>query len=277
MALWKGIYMKTKIIDSTLRDGEQKVGIAFSSGQKIEIAQTLSELGVDQIEAGTPAMQGEEKKSVRKIAGLGLKAKISAWNRMNIGDFMESMECGVDIIHFSVPVSDIQIEYKLKKDRNWVIDKLLESITFIKENGFTAHVGMEDASRSDIDFLELVCQKSFEAGASMVRYADTVGLASPKKIRESISFLAGKIPINIGFHGHNDLGMALANSLEAASSGAAYVDCTIGGIGERAGNCNFFDFIEQSERYNIKTNIKEECDEIKKAEQKILYLINCKK
>ncbi len=218
-------------------------------------------------------MRGEELESIKAIAAIGLQSKISAWNRMNLEDIKASVECGVDVIHISAPVSQIQIVSKLLKEPSWVLEKLEEAILFAKNQGFTVHVGMEDASRAELDFMEKVCRVAYDAGAVMVRYADTVGIASPLKIRSDIETLTSRVPVKLGIHAHNDLGLALSNTLNAAASGVSFVDTTIGGIGERAGNCNFLDFVKQSERYQFTTNITEDVKKIKKYEKKILQYV----
>jgi len=117
-----------KIVDTTLRDGEQMAGVELGFNEKIEIAKIIASKDVYQIEAGTPAMGGDEKRSIEKLMSLGLKSKISAWNRMNINDINHSIDCRVDIIHISVPISDIQIKWKLGRDRIWVINEMKRSV-----------------------------------------------------------------------------------------------------------------------------------------------------
>lgn len=239
--------MGAYIIDTTLRDGEQNAGIALGVVEKVEIAKLLDELGVYQIEAGIPAMGGGEKESIAKIAGLNLHSKVSAWNRMNIGDLEHSVDCGVNTVHISVPSSDIQIRRKLYKDRNWVIDNLKRCIAYLKDREREVTVGLEDASRADFRFLLRIIGTAFLEGANRVRYADTVGILYRQRIIEEITKIREKIKIDLEIHAHNDFGMAVANSLAAYSAGAAFVNCTVGGIGERAGNCDYFQFIKAAE------------------------------
>ncbi len=231
------------IVDTTLRDGEQKAGIALRSGDKISIARILDRLGIFQIEAGIPAMGGEEKKSVSKIAGLGLRCKVSAWNRLNLSDITHSMECGVGIVHISVPSSDIQIKSKLGKSREWVADTLKKCVSYCMEKDFAVTLGLEDASRADPAFLLQIIASALIEGVQRVRYADTIGILTRSRINEQIRSIKDKVNIDIEMHAHNDLGMAVANSLSAVKAGAGFVDCTIGGIGERAGNCDMLKFI----------------------------------
>jgi len=233
-----------KIVDTTLRDGEQMAGLELGFKDKIEFAKIIDSTKIFQIEAGTPAMGGDEKKSIEKLMSLGLKSKISAWNRMNINDIDHSIDCGVDIIHISVPVSDIQIKWKLSKDRIWVINEMKRSVYYAKEKGFEVVVGLEDASRTSMDFLIQICKEAKALGIERVRYADTVGILYPEKIFKLISQIKQIVDVSIEFHAHNDLGMAVANSVAAVMAGAEFVDSTFGGIGERAGNCNYVKFMK---------------------------------
>jgi homocitrate synthase NifV len=263
--------MNIKIVDTTLRDGEQKAGIALKIEDKIEIAKILDSVGVYQIEAGIPSMGGEEKKSLQKIMELNLKSKVSAWNRMNIDDIKHSVECGVDIIHITVPSSDIQINSKLKKSRQWVIENMKRSIRYAKENNFEVTLGLEDASRANFEFLVELCKVALEEGASRVRYADTVGILYPNKIYEEIKSIKEKINIEIEIHAHNDFGMAIANSIAAVKANATHVDCTCGGIGERAGNCNYSNFLIASNNVFALNNLNIEM--LIDAERRIMNII----
>ncbi|HEY8804833.1 MAG TPA: homocitrate synthase [Clostridium sp.] len=228
-----------KIVDTTLRDGEQMAGVELGFKEKIEFAKIIDSKKVYQIEAGTPAMGGDEKKSIEKLMSLGLSSKISAWNRMNINDIDHSIDCGVDIIHISVPISDIQIKWKLGRDREWVINEMRKSVYYAKDKGFEVVVGLEDASRTSTDVLIRVIKEAKALGIKRVRYADTVGILYPDKIFKSITKIKQMIDVSIEFHAHNDFGMAVANSVAAVMAGSEFVDTTFGGIGERAGNCDY--------------------------------------
>jgi len=238
-----------KIVDTTLRDGEQMAGVELGFNDKIEFAKIIASKNVYQIEAGTPAMGGDEKKSIEQLMGLGLKSKISAWNRMNINDINHSIDCGVDIIHISVPISDIQIKWKLGKDRNWVINEMKRSVYYAKEKGYQVVVGLEDASRTSDEFLMQVIKEVKDLGVKRIRYADTVGILYPDKIFKLITQIKKNMDISIEFHAHNDFGMSVANSVAAFMAGAEFVDSTFGGIGERAGNCDYVKLITALNRY----------------------------
>lgn len=222
-------------------------GLELGFNDKIKYAKIIDEYQVYQIEAGTPAMGGDEKKSIEKLMTLGLKSKISAWNRMNINDINHSIDCGVDIIHISVPVSDIMIKWKFRKNRTWVIDEMRRSVYYAKEKGFEVVVGLEDASRASTDFITDICFAAKALGVKRVRYADTVGILDPQKIYKIISSLKRSIDISIEFHAHNDFGMGVANSVASVMAGALFVDSTFGGIGERAGNCDYAKLIKALE------------------------------
>lgn len=238
--------MDVNIVDTTLRDGEQRAGIALKLADKVHIAGLLDSIGVYQIEAGIPAMGGEEKKSVKKIAELGLKCKVSSWNRLNTSDIEKSMECGTEIIHISVPSSDIQIEKKLGKTREWVVDNLRRCTSRCVEKGYVVTIGLEDASRAEMPFLLKLAATAFAEGVQVVRYADTVGILARQTVFECITAMRTALPVKIEMHAHNDLGMAVANSVAAIMAGASLVDCTAGGIGERAGNCDLLKFIKSA-------------------------------
>jgi len=225
-----------KIDDTTLRDGEQTAGVVFSNKEKIEIARLLGELGVHQIEAGIPAMGGDEAETIKKIASMGLPCSVLAWNRTVIADIQKSIDCGVDAVAVSVPTSDIHIEHKLKKSRDWVLESVKESVDFAKKNKLYVSVNMEDASRSDVAYLLEFCQTAKNAGADRVRFCDTLGILDPFQTYQVIKHLYENAGIEIEMHTHNDFGMATANALAGLRAGATYVNTTVNGLGERAGN-----------------------------------------
>jgi len=236
-------------VDTTLRDGEQAPGVAFSVMEKVRIAEMLDSLGVDQIEAGIPAMGSPEVEAVTEIAGLGLKAVVSAWNRMTIGDIKASLSCGVKHLNVSAPVSDIHIKYKLRKDRIWVIESMKRALSYALEHDCRVTVGAEDASRADVNFLINFACHARREGADRLRFADTLGILDPFRTKQIIQQLIENTGIDIEFHGHNDFGMATANTLAAFKSGVRYLSTTITGIGERAGNCSFEEAVSALESF----------------------------
>lgn len=224
------------IVDTTLRDGEQTAGVVFANAEKVAIATMLSDLGVDQLEVGIPTMGGDEKKAIKEIVKKNLKSSIMAWNRPVISDIQESIDCGVDAVAISISVSDIHIKNKLRKSREWVLEKMVEGVEFAKKNGLYVSVNGEDASRADNDFLIKFIETAKQAGADRFRYCDTVGVMGPFQIEEQIKDLYDKTGFDIEMHTHNDFGMATANAIAGVRAGANHVGLTVNGLGERAGN-----------------------------------------
>ena len=224
------------IVDTTLRDGEQAAGVAFSAAEKLTIAKMLDQAGVTQMEAGIPAMGREEQQTISNLVSLGLKARLLTWNRLKLADIRASIECGVKLVHISAPVSDILINYKLRKTRGWVLDSLKRAIYFARASGCAVSVGAEDASRADFGFLLKLAEIARQEGAERLRYADTLGILDPFTACERIRKLVDAVGLDLEIHAHNDFGMATANTLGAVRGGARFISTTVNGIGERAGN-----------------------------------------
>jgi len=227
---------KLRIDDTTLRDGEQTAGVVFSNHEKIRIAQLLDKVGVAQIEAGVPAMGGDEKAVIREIASLGLRASVLGWNRPVIADIQHSVDCGVDAVAISIATSDVHIQHKLKKDRQWVIDRMIEGVKFAKSHNLYVSVNAEDGSRADFGFMVEFGLAAKEAGADRLRFCDTGGILDPFQTFSVIKDFKKAVGLEIEMHTHNDFGMATANALAGIKAGAAWVNTTVNGLGERAGN-----------------------------------------
>lgn len=236
--------MKVHVIDTTLRDGEQTAGLVFSADEKVKIARALDRAGICAIEAGIPAMGPEEQEAMRAVLSLGLRAQVVAWNRASLQDILLAVNCGFSYIHVSVPVSDLHIRYKLKKDREWVLNKLAESLEYARSFGCRVFAGAEDASRADEEFFLQVGEVAAKMGAERIRYADTVGCLDPFRIYDSMRGLAKRCALPIEVHLHNDFGLAAANTVSAVRAGVGMVSVTVGGIGERAGNASLEKIVE---------------------------------
>ncbi len=225
-----------KIVDTTLRDGEQTAGVVFANEEKVRIAKLLDKVGVDQIEAGVPVMGGDEREAIEKIVAADLNASIMGWNRAVVSDVKSSIDCGVDAVAVSVSTSDIHIEKKLNESREWVLEHMTEATKYAKDHGLYVSVNAEDSTRSDFDFLVEFAEQAKEAGADRLRYCDTVGIMTPLETYEEIKKLKDEVDIDIEMHTHNDFGLAAANALTGVKGGANYVGTTVNGLGERAGN-----------------------------------------
>ncbi|MCI1883068.1 MAG: hypothetical protein LKI94_12850 [Sporolactobacillus sp.] len=218
----------------------------FTRQQKLAIASLLDDVGVAQIEAGIPAAGEEEKATICQIIARRRRAKIAVWSRLALSDLQQCIDCGPDIIHISIPTSDIQIYSKLQKSKQWVVDQLFACLQLLIDRRIKhVSIGFEDAFRCDDDFLIKICNILLDFNIRRIRFADTVGTAFPLLCRTKFTKIAVATGhrADFGFHGHNDLGMGLANTIEALKHACDYADTTLLGIGERTGNCDFYQLI----------------------------------
>lgn len=224
------------IIDTTLRDGEQAPGVVFSLKEKIEIARWLDQLGIPELEIGTPAISRSEQNDISCLLNQGFSFKSTCWARATPHDLIAALNTGADRVNLSFPVSELQLK-ALGKTTAWVFKELPEIMKMATENFSFVAVGAQDASRADRNLLKEYIAAAEFYGARRIRIADTVGILNPQSTKELFEDLSFAFPqIDFEFHGHNDFGMATANHAVALISGASSASLTINGLGERAGN-----------------------------------------
>ena len=229
-----------RFYDTTLRDGEQSVGVCFTPEEKFDIACRLSELGVGRIESGFPRVSADDTAAVKRILGAGLQSEIWGFSRAVKADVDAHIELGTEHVLIEISTSDMKIKaYGFTRDS--VLQRVTDAIRHAKDNGIkTVNFFAVDSTRSDLGFLRDVYSTAIEEGADEVSVVDTIGVCSPEAVERLIgevsSWVGPDIPIH--WHGHNDFGMATASAVAAVRGGARWIQGTINGMGERAGNAD---------------------------------------
>jgi isopropylmalate/homocitrate/citramalate synthase len=225
--------------DTTLRDGEQTVGVVLSPEEKLELARGLDELGIERIEAGFPRVSADDWRAVELIRDAGLKAEVWGFSRAVEADVKALVELGVGASVIESPISDLKLE-ALGVDREAMLERIVYAISFAVEQGITVAFFGVDGTRADPAYFETVYRTAVEAGAQEVVVVDTIGIASPEAAAELVGrtreWLGAEVPIH--WHGHNDFGLATAAAVAAVRAGARWIQGTINGMGERAGNAS---------------------------------------
>ena len=256
-----------KIFDTTLRDGEQSPGFSMNLREKLIMAQQLQSLGVDVIEAGFAAASPDDFESVQKIAELCTEVEVCGLARCHEGDIEATIKALANAkkprIHVFIATSDIHLEHKLKISRDEAIEKAIMGVKMAREFTDMVDFSPEDATRSERSFLKEILTEAIKAGADTLNIPDTVGYATPEEFGDLIRFVREEVPgadkVIISTHCHDDLGLAVANSLAGVRNGATQVECTINGIGERAGNAALEEVVmamhTRPDLFKDKTNI----------------------
>jgi isopropylmalate/homocitrate/citramalate synthase len=259
------------LYDTTLRDGEQTVGVVLDPEQKLEIARLLDELGIDRIEAGFPRVSQDDWDAVKLISDAGLRAEIWGFSRAVPADLEALVELGVSFSVIESPISDLKLD-AIGVSREKMLDRITSAMRFAAEHGIHAAFFGVDSTRAQPDFYRQVYESAIEAGAKEVVVVDTLGIASPEAVFDLVSMtveLAGDVPVH--FHGHNDFGVATASAVAAVRAGASYVQGTINGMGERAGNANLGEVaLTLKALYGVDTNLK--LDRIRAVSERVREL-----
>ena len=262
-----------EICDVTLRDGEQTPGVAFSKEQKMTIAQHLDDIGIDVIEAGFPVVSEAEKDIVKSVANMGLDAKICCLCRSTQKDVETAIDCDVDFVSIFLAMSNLHLKYKYHKELDEMLETAMNAVEYAKDHGIGVRFAAEDATRTPIPRLIEAFKMAEERKADYISIADTVGILNPTTTTYLVDQIYNAIDTKktkICMHCHDDLGLAVANTLAAAESGAFQLHTTVNGIGERAGNAALEEVLMNLcvqydiNRYNLK-NLTALSDEVKAA------------
>src|SRR3989449_7771375 len=255
--LGKALPKKIVFWDETMRDGEQTPGVYFSPEEKLKIATTLSEMGVDIMDVGIPVVSKEEARGVKLIANAGLDASILAACRAVRRDVEACVECDVDEVSVFIACSDLHLKYKVSMTREQVLDAAVRECEYAKAHGVGVTFVTEDTFRADFDYVVQLYNAAIDAGATRAVFSDTVGYTTPAMMKWFIGRLKGRLqPVQLSVHCHNDFGLAVANSLAALEAGVEVPHTCVNGLGERSGNAAFEELVMALEvLYGRKTGI----------------------
>ena len=228
-----------RFYDTTLRDGEQTVGVVLSPQQKLEIARALDRMGVSRIEAGFPRVSPEDAEAIRLMQAAGLKSELWGFSRAVRADVEELVRLGLQASIIEAPTSDVKLKaYGITREE--VLRRVTEAVSAASQNGITVAFFAVDGTRTDLDFLKQVYLAALEKGAKEIVVVDTIGAVGPEAaeflVRQVREWIGPQVPLH--FHGHNDFGMATACAVAAVRGGASWIQGTINGMGERAGNAD---------------------------------------
>jgi isopropylmalate/homocitrate/citramalate synthase len=259
------------LYDTTLRDGEQTVGVVLSPDDKLEIARLLDELGIDRIEAGFPRVSDDDWQAVQKIAAAGLRAEVWGFSRAVPADLEALVELGVRYSVIESPISDLKLD-AIGVSRATMLERIANAMRFAAEHDIHAAFFGVDSTRADLEFFRQVYETAVEAGAKEVVVVDTLGIASPEAVADLVGATLQWVDgTPVHFHGHNDFGLATASAVAAVRAGATWVQGTINGMGERAGNANLGEVaLALRALYGVETNLQ--LDQIRAVSERVREL-----
>jgi isopropylmalate/homocitrate/citramalate synthase len=260
------------LYDTTLRDGEQTVGVVLDPEQKLEVARLLDELGIDRIEAGFPRVSQDDWDAVRLISEAGLRAEVWGFSRAVPADLEALVELGVRASVIESPISDLKLE-AIGVGREKMLDRITSAMRFAAEHGIHAAFFGVDSTRAEPDFYGQVYKAAVEAGAKEVAVVDTLGIAAPEAVADlvgrTVEWVGPDVPVH--FHGHNDFGLATASAVAAVKAGARWVHGTINGMGERAGNANLGEVaLALRALYGVESNLR--LDRVREVSERVRAL-----
>jgi len=260
------------LYDTTLRDGEQTVGVVLDPEQKLEIARALDELGIDRIEAGFPRVSDDDRRAVELISAAGLRAEVWGFSRAVPADLEALVELGVRASVIESPISDLKLD-AIGVSREKMLGRITDAMRFADEHGIHAAFFGVDSTRAELGFYEQVYRGAVEAGAKEVVVVDTLGIASPEAVGElvgrTVEWVGADVPVH--FHGHNDFGVATASAVAAVRAGATWVQGTINGMGERAGNADLGEVaLALRALYGVESNLR--LDRIRAVSERVREL-----
>ncbi|MEA3201360.1 MAG: 2-isopropylmalate synthase [Thermoplasmata archaeon] len=245
--------------DETLRDGEQTPGVYYTLEEKVRLAKMLDEIGVDILNCGIPAISPGEVAAVKAIAKENLNASVLGACRTIQSDIDACLKADVDEVSPFIAISDVHLKFKLKKTREEAIEMAVKSVEYAKSHGLKTTIVTEDTVRADLDVVATLYNRCIDAGADRALFCDTVGVMTPAATRWWFAQIKQRVnrKAEFGFHNHNDYGLGTANALAAIEEGIPVINCTINGIGERAGNVAFEQVVMAlTDLYKVKTNVK---------------------
>ncbi|MFL5921171.1 MAG: homoaconitate hydratase [Gaiellaceae bacterium] len=260
------------LYDTTLRDGEQTVGVVLDPEQKLEIARLLDQLGIDRIEAGFPRVSQDDWEAVRSISAAGLRAEIWGFSRAVPADLEALVELGVGASVIESPISDLKLA-AIGVSREKMLGRITDAMRFAAEHGIHAAFFGVDSTRADPTYYEQVYRGAVEAGAKEVAVVDTLGIAAPEAVADlvgcTVEWVGPDVPVH--FHGHNDFGLATAAAVAAVRAGASWVQGTVNGMGERAGNANLGEVaLALRALYGVESNLR--LDRVREVSERVRRL-----